>query len=200
MGTDIVLSDLNRRVGEDDRLSGLDKQLLDMANKRFTGEQMEAELGGRVSAARCIQRVREILKSQNYLDTVERQSLLLLDLVELKDILFQRVRDEGGITTDRHGNDYWTLGDPRWSANLIRLLKEFRAMIETSAGEIEKNANTIRSAHRDIMYNAMELTFERFVFDLEKQFDIPKSVLMEMFEKAIPVGFAALNERVAADD
>lgn len=186
---------LVNRVGEGGQISGLDKQLLKMAAQRYTAEQMSEELGGAIDPARCAQRVREIIKSQDILSVTEQKALLLLDMVELRDILFDRVK-ESDIAIDRNGDSIEIGSDPRHAANLIRLLREFRTLIESSQAEITSAQVMIREAHAQIMLAAIDVVFERFLLRLEQAgHELDRAVAMQAMEEAMPLAFQALEKK-----
>jgi hypothetical protein len=197
MAFDVKRSDLHERVGEGGELTGLDKALIEMMTRNFSPEMMSDQLGGAVSPERCLARTKEILRSTNVWDVVEKQAALMYDFVEVKNILFDRVRSEGGIYETKNGMEFWTQGDPRWSANLIKVLKEFRSMIEATEAAVNKNAGTLRDGQRDLVFASIEKMFNHFLFDLEQYLGarVDKPKLLEMMERAIPVGFAMIEEK-----
>lgn len=160
---------LNEPVGEGGALSGLDTRLLEYAAMKMSPEEMSNQLAGAVDPARCAQRVREILRSQDWLSVVEQQAILMLDMYELRNILFDKVRENDVVTYNDNGDEVWSMQDPRWSANLIRLMKEFRAMLDATKAEVDKNKGNIRRAHADLMFGAIDLAFERLTFEIEKE-------------------------------
>lgn len=201
MAYDVKRSDLHDRVGVDGELTGLDKALIEMVSKNFSPQMMSDELGGVISAERCLARTKEILRSQNVYTIVEKQAVLLLDFVEVKNILFDRVRAEGGYKQDREdGPEYWVQGDPRWSSNLIKLLTQLDKMITASAQAVDANKGTLREGQRDLVFAAMERTFNHFLFELEQFLEdkVDRPALMDMMERAIPAGFEMIEAKTVS--
>lgn len=197
-GTDLVL-DLRTRVGEGGSLSALDKRLLKYAAERKSPDEMSDLLGGGLTPARCGQRVKEILASKDWLSIVEQQAVLMHEMVELKSILFEAVKSEGSFVELQNGREVFRDPDPRWSANLIRLFKEFRSFIADMEARVEGQAVTLREAHATILRMAIEVIFERFVLELEKEYGdiIDRRRMMEMMEEVIPQGLETIESKVA---
>lgn len=197
--------ELYRKVGEGGQLSGLDSRLLALvaeAGGRISGEELSEKLGGSISPARCLQRVREILKSQDILSITEQKSLLLLDVIRLRDILFDRVEGtETRIT--KHGDLVDVESSPAWANALVRLLREWRTTIDSMRSDIDGDQLLIREAHAKIMLDAIETVFLAFITRLDRHFQNYKepptrSQMEEMLEDALPLGFQALERKTAA--
>jgi hypothetical protein len=198
------MADLEKRVGEAGELSGLDRRLLEMASARFNGEMMSGQLGGALSPERCLQRVREILKSVDWLSLVEQKQLVLLDLVELRDILFKIIRDQGGFKSVPDGNggylEVWAEGDPRWTQNLIRALDSMRKIIDSAKLELDGAEIKIRRSHAMAMTDSIELGLRRYTSMIEAKYGItiPTEESMEMMADAMSVAWKALEARTAS--
>lgn len=190
--------ELYRPVGGDGGLSGLDARLLEFAAKRMTGEEMAAELGiEQMTPARCLQRVREILKAQNALSRNEQKALLLLDLVRARDTLFDRIEGTETKITKR-GDVVDVESDPRHMSNLIRLLREWRGIIDSMQEDIDSSQVKITKAYADMMMRALEVVFRRMLARLaEEGFEIPEDLARDLIEELLPLGFQALEEKIA---
>lgn len=190
-------------VGVEGRLSGLDKQLLRLAsakNGRISAEELSDGLNNAISPARAISRLREILGSHDMLDMGMRKMLLLEDMVELKEHLFDIVRKEGGIVeTKEDGEEVYSFGDPRWSANLIRLFKELNRLIEADQKAVDESKVHLRNAHANLFYQALELAFSRLIFNIKKQYPkVDESLLRQYVEEALPAAFGLIEQRTEA--
>jgi len=171
-----------------------------MAAERKTAEQMYEELGSPVSLspARCAARVREIIKSQDLLSVNEQKALLLLDFIRLRDILFDRVEGTESRMT-KSGDIVEVDSAPAWANALVRLLKEWRGTIDSMKADIDSEELLIRRAHAEIMVQAMRLSFERLMLELEKAgFEIPRDLAEQIIEESIPIGFQSLEKRISA--
>jgi hypothetical protein len=188
---------LYRAVGEGGELSMLDKELLKLAAKRLSPEEIvkEGGLSAVLTPARAAQRIREILHSQDFLSLTEQKSLLLLDFVDLRDKLWERI-DGTETRLTKHGDTIEVDSDPRHITNLIRLLKEWRGLVESMQTDIDSDSIKIRDAHASIMMAAMSVMFDRFLGKLEAAgYGVPKAQAMEMWEEVMPLGFASLEKR-----
>ena len=76
-----VQSDISKPVGYADGLSVTDKRLLALARRNMSPDEISEELGGLISPARAAQRIREILRSHDWLSQEEQQGLLMLDML-----------------------------------------------------------------------------------------------------------------------
>lgn len=196
---------LYRPFGEGGELSGLDMKLLEFATQRLTGEQMFEQLGSPtgLSPARCIQRVKEIVKAQDYLSIAEQKSLLLLDFVRLRDRLWERI-DEGTETKITKNGDVIDVGlDSAFYRALTQVLKEWRVTIDSMRNDVQGEEMTIRAAHAEIMMAAISVMFDRYTLRLEQHFDLYKSLpdaeeMRTIFEEVMPLGLSAVQAKVQA--
>lgn len=196
---------LYRPFGEGGELSGFDMRLLEFASQRLTGEQMYEELGSPegLSPARCIQRVKEIVKAQDYLSIAEQKSLLLLDFVKLRDKLWERI-DEGTETKiSKHGDTLEVGLDSAFYRALTQVLKEWRVTIDSMRNDVIGEEMTIRAAHAEIMMAAISVMFDRFVLRIEQHFSLYKELpgaeeMRTVFEEVMPLGIAAVQAKVSS--
>lgn len=191
---------LYNAIGQGGQLSGFDMQLLEMAADRLTGEEMWEKLGepDALSPARCIQRVKEIVRAQDYLSRHEQKALLLLDFIKLRDALWERIDDgnESRITKNGDVVDVG-LGASYYNA-LTRVLKEWRTTIESMAKDVDNEEVSIRQVYADAMMAAISVMFDRFMGRLEKHFALYKELpdaadARTMFEEVMPLGFTAIG-------
>jgi DNA-binding Lrp family transcriptional regulator len=193
-------------VGSGGELSGLDARLLDIvaeAGGRISGEEIAKKLNVEsMTPARCAQRVREILKSQDLLSQVEQKALILLDFIKVRDMLFDRIEGtETRIT--KHGDVIEVESSPGLFNTMVRMLKEWRLLIESMRQDVDSETVKIRAAHARIMMDAIVEMFEEFIRLLEQFFidkdRLPTRIEMnEMMEEAMPFGFQALERKTAA--
>lgn len=190
-------------MGEGGQMTGFDKKLLEMASRRLSAEQMYEELSRPpgLSPARCLQRVKEMLNATDYLSQVEQKSLLLLDFVRLRDVLWERLE---GVDTKitKHGDVIEVESAPAWANSLIRLLKEWRITIESMTKDVDAGQITVSKAHGQIMMEAISVMFDRYTLRLEEHLAHHKALptLEErriIFEEIMPLGFAAIEAKAA---
>lgn len=192
--------ELSRRVADGDGLSGIDKQLLELADNRLSGEEISAKMHERgipISAERAMQRIRNITKERGWLSIVEQKSLLLDGMIELKSHLQDIVRSEGGTVTDKNGNEFYSFGDPRWSAVLVRLFKEINEIINDGVPKVEDEKVQIRSSHAKVMGKSVEMGFQLFMDEISMTYDIDEGVAREIMERMMVRAFHEIDSRVA---
>ncbi|MDF2915915.1 MAG: hypothetical protein K0S70_132 [Microbacterium sp.] len=186
-------------------LSIYDDRLLDMASKRMSFEQMYDDLGcpDGTSPAAIGTRVRTLLAAYT-LDAVEQKSLLLRDLVRLRDIIFDELESDG-IHVGADGEITAKELSPAWASAMVRLLKEWRSTIESMQDDLADSRQSIREAHAHIMLQAITIMFERFVARLEEAnadefsgitFTGTRPAMMALLGEVMPLGFQHLQENV----
>jgi len=200
MGTDASKQvDLYAPVGSGGELSGLDDHLLSIvaeAGGRISGEEISKQLGvPSMTPARCTQRVREILRSQDILSQLDQKALILRDLVKIRDLLFDRIEGtETRIT--KQGDVIEVESSPGLFNSVIRLLKEWRSLIESMRSDVDGETIVIRQAHAKIMNDAIGLMFKHLMTRLsEEGFDVPTRLSMELMEEAMALGFQSIESR-----
>lgn len=198
----VVQNDLSRPVGAADGLSVTDKRLLALARRSMSPDEISEELGGLISPARAAQRVKEILRSHDWLSQEEQQGLLLLDMLELRDILMDHVRNEGGLIEDpRGGGTYYSFGDPRWSGNLIRLLGEMSKMIVAAKADTETIKVTLRRKHAAVMTQAIDVAFRMVARGvLERTHELDEQQMLDLLETALPRAIAVVEAHTDPED
>lgn len=197
-GTDLMIY---TPVGGEGGLSGMDDRLLRLVkdHPRISMEELSEKLGiESMTPARCGQRVREILKAQDWLSITDQKSLLLLDLVWLRDRLFERIEDgESRIT--KYGQVIEVESNPALFSAAVRLLKEWHGIIQSMQSDVDGDKLTIRETHAKIMMDAIMVMFKEFITRLsEEGVEIPMALAMALMEEVMPLGFQSLEKRTAA--
>lgn len=194
--------ELFQAVGDGGQISGLDQRLLDLVAKtpNTTPEELSEALGvPSMTPARCAARVREIIKSRDWLSQTEKKSLLLDDLIRLRDIVFERLEGTE-VKFDRHGDAIEVESSSAWANTMVRLLREWRQVIESMQHDVESADIKIRRAHAEIMLAAIEVMFERMLLRLEAALEvkIPRDLANSIMEEVMPIGFTSLDSRTTA--
>lgn len=186
-------------LGEGGQLSGFDEKLLEMATQRISPEEMYARLGSpeSLSPARCLQRVREIVRSTDYLTILDQKALLLLDFVRLRDILWDRIEGTE-LKITKHGDTIEVGSAPGWANAMIRVLKEWRVTIDSMQKDLDGGQLAVSRAHAEVMMAAISVMFDRFIGRLEDHYRLYQSLpeatdMREMFEEVMPLGFAKIE-------
>jgi hypothetical protein len=195
------VSDLSSAVGAGGELSATDKKLISYAKQNRTPQEMADALGFGFTATRCLTRLREILRSHDYLSQTERKALLLMDMQELRDILMDHVRNEGGeVHNERTGETYYSFGDPRWSANLVKLLSEMNKTISADKGELDVQRVKLRRRHAAIMLKAIDLVFRLVVRKMvEAGLEVDSGLLLSLLEECLPAAIAYVEQETEDD-
>lgn len=202
MGVTVVSAEeLNEVVGAGGVLSMLDKKLLKYASQRLTPIEMADRLDNIISPPQAAQRVREILRSWDWLSITDQKALVMMDLVELKEILLNRVRGEGGIVEDGDGGRIYSYGDPRWAAALTKVLTQMEKMIVNTQADLDAERGGIRRAHAMVFVRAVEMAFDRLSRQLREEFpQVPESRMRHAIEDAVPLAIASIDAAVSEED
>ena len=192
-------------MGEGGQLSGLDRQILEMASKRMSADQMWVELGRptTLTPARLLQRLKEILASQDVLTQQEQMALVLLDVIKLRELLWERLEDGKEAKITKHGEVVATGLGSSFYNTMARTLREMRVTIESMSKAVDGGGVTIRQAHADIMMAAISVMFDRFVARIEDHVRLYDAMpeagqLRTMFEEVMPLGFTSMEGKIAA--
>ena len=132
----------------------------------------------------------------------EQQGLLLLDMLELRDILMDHVRNEGGLIEDpRGGGTYYSFGDPRWSANLIRLLDTMGKQIIAAKADVDTVKVQLRRKHAAVMSQAIQVAFRILARGvLERTDEVDEQAMLEMLEDAVPRAITIVEANTEPED
>jgi hypothetical protein len=189
---------LTKSPGGEDGLSAFDKNLLDMASNNKSLAEMEEETG--VPALRIEQRVREILAARDWLTPLERRALLMDDFAVLRKFVMDMMEaNREGITSfTAKGMEITIPADPRWAANMLKVLQQLDLMITRDAGQTSKTMNQIKKNQARLMVSAITLAFERFVFEVEKVYpDVDKDVFRGFMETALPAAMEYVDAKTS---
>jgi hypothetical protein len=147
-----------------------------------------------------VQRVREIIKAQDLLSVAEQKSLILLDIIKVRDLIMERLGGyETKIGRDGIGVEVET-GAPMYNA-MIRLFKEWRSLIDSIRDDVDAGNVQIRQAHADIMMEALMAMFRHYSNRLESAgIVVPQALALELLEEVAPIGFNALSQHVSDAD
>lgn len=184
--------------GGEGGLSAFDKSLLEMSSQNLSLAEMSAETG--VPPLRIEQRVREILAARDWLSPIERRALLMDDFAVLRKFVLDMMEaNRNGIEViNPKGFPVTIPADPRWSANMLKVLIQLDAMITRDAGQTSKTMNQIKKNQARLMVSAITLAFERFVFEVEKVYpDVDKDVFRGFMETALPAAMEYVDAKTA---
>jgi hypothetical protein len=196
--TDTV--DLYHKPGENGELSGLDARLLEIvaSNHRITPNELAEQLNiETMSPERCAQRVREILNAQDWLGRTGQNALLLRDLIELRNVLFERVKGTD-IKIGKDGEIVEVGSNAAFANALVRVLREWRVTVKEMQEEVDGESAKLRQSHADVMVAAIAIFGERFAIELGKNHpEITRKELDDLVEASIPKAFQVIQSKVA---
>ena len=177
-------ADLDKPVGADGQLSGMDARLLSMAASHKSPEEMGEELS--IPPLRAAQRVREILASHDWLTAAQQEQLVMQEMVELKDRLSSLVARFDDV-------DYLHGLDPRMIAMLQKMLTDLLKAIDQRRKTAAAERLTIRASHAKLVVSAIERAFRSVMHDLGKKYGIDELEARNALEAALPRAIEAIQ-------
>lgn len=193
-----VLRAMENRPGGDDGLSVLDKKILEAAAQNKSPEEIAALAG--TTPERAAQRVREILKTRDWLSIIERKQLLMNDFYDLRAYLVDMMEADRNPNEqyDIKGHPFIPPSDPRWAANMNVLLKELRRIIEADEKVVKRDVDTIHQAQANLMVRAIGIAFNRMVTQLTEHYpELDPQIAYDLMESALPHAMSTVEDRVA---
>lgn len=186
-----------RRPGGSEGLSVVDKKLLALAAQGRSPDELSAETG--VPPERAAQRVREILKTRDWLSTVEKRRLLMEDFYELRAYILEMMEADKNPNEqyDIKGRPFVPPSDPRWSQNMLQLLRQLRDMIDKDEKSSIRDSESIREGHAKLMIRAISVAFNRMVMDLTSEYpEIDPQRAFDLMEQALPGAMETVEAKV----
>lgn len=193
--------DLDHAPGGIEGLSAIDKVLLQAAAENKSPVEMAAAAGTGVTPERAAQRVREILKTRDWLSTIEKKQLLMEDFYSLRAYLMDMMEADKNPNEqyDIKGHPFIPPSDPRWAANLNVLLKELRRMIEVDEKTVQRDVDMIHDAQAKLMIRAIGIAFNRMTNELVERYpEVEEQVIYDLMERSIPYAMDAVEAQVVA--
>lgn len=187
-----------RRPGGAEGLSVVDKKLLALAAQGKSPDEMSADTG--VPAERAAQRVREILKTRDWLSIQDKRRLLMEDFYELRQYVLDMMEADKNPNEqyDIKGRPFVPPSDPRWSQNMLQLLKQLRDMIDKDEKTATRDAESIREGHAKLMIRAISVAFNRMVIRVMEYYpDVDPQLLYDLMEEALPGAMETVEAKVA---
>jgi hypothetical protein len=166
-------------------LGPVDSKLLVGASKNLSPEQLSAEVKGVVSPAVAAQRVRDILKSKDWLSFAEKKKLILEDAYFLLGTL--RSQMQGYV-------------DEKQAAAFLKTIKQVADLLDHANAGNEKTLMQVREIHARVMGMAIKVAFERALLELQRRYpEIPEDEIYEVLEASLPLAMTELDEVVELD-
>jgi len=159
-------------------LTTIDKRLLRYAAYK-SPEEISELLNGVVSPAEVASRVMELLRSRDWLSTLQRKQLLNERLWELTDVYW----------------DYALQGSVKSAELVLKAVKEIRAMLEEDKTNIEDAMMRITTEHGQQMGKAISASFELLLQELsERNIKIDDKDADEILLKVLKPAFTSIEE------
>jgi hypothetical protein len=161
----------------------VDRILLRGAASGKSPEELSALTNGVVTPARAAQRVRDILASRDWLTQLEREQLILDDLMELKDVLYEKAVVFKSLDAAKP---------------LISLLATIQKAVSEKKIDVNEIIKTITRAQASIMLDGINVAMERMILELERRHPdvFKRGEVYEVLEVAIPEAVEAVEGRV----
>lgn len=146
---------LNSSPGDpDDGLSGFDQNLLELSAKGMSLQEISDEIGGVMTPADVHVRVRQIVGARSWLGYLEKQSIILLGIMELVDhtraVVFGRHKD---------AEDNPVFGSASWADLLRKLWNDVARMTREYQVDAEKIRTDLTQAQSRMMIDAIDRAF-----------------------------------------
>lgn len=178
---------LSKQVGADgDGLSIFDTRLLSLAVKGLSPAEIAAEMGHIISPLRVAQRTKEILASRSWLSLIEREELVLQEVIDLKE-------EVKGVIRQYSEMGSLSLIDTKWITALNKLFTTLLTVFENRRRAIAEEKMSLRTAQAQVMVAALETGFDLFYRDVLAPLDVDEAEAREVLEHALPRAIAIIE-------
>lgn len=188
-------------VGEGGEMSSMDKRLLEIAakyNGNISAADLAAEAGFNIAPARAAQRLREILNTRDWLSIENKIALQVEDIVDLKQYIREKMRLDDGereIFHERGGTEV-SLGDPRWTANMTKVLALLGTQLDKALARQKDAKAKISSGNAAIMVSALDRAMSKWLFRMQDLYpEIDEGIARDALEDALTAAFQVVDEQ-----
>jgi hypothetical protein len=166
-------------------LGNIDKILLRGASAGKSPNELSNLTNGVVKPAEAAVRVQQILDSRDWLSDAQRKALLLDNLHDLKEVLYEKAVTFKSLDAAKP---------------LISLLGQIDKSLAAEKFDLTKAMTEINRAHAGLMLSAISLALERSFLELEKRYPtLQKAELTEIFQTAMPDVVREIESRVPVE-
>lgn len=152
-------------------LTTQDEQLLLMARNGHSGQEMSAATG--LPAAKCLIRVKEILRDRDIWTDVERRAMLMDDLYDLKGKIQEQLR-----------NVQWL--DDKQILALTKVIQTLDEALEKNGKIQDELINKVSNAQSASMLRLIDAAFKRAKKILTEKFpDVPFEQVQVAFQQGL---------------
>jgi hypothetical protein len=146
--------------------------------------EISESLGGQISPERVGLRLTEILNSMDWLTTAQKQKLNFHDMIKVKDMLMEKAQGFGEAAAAASGP-------------LVRILKQIGDDLRQADTDLDERMLRVQRAHANVMVSAVELAFEKALFELHKRYpEIERGELQEILEVSLPAAVKSIEASV----
>jgi hypothetical protein len=164
-------------------LSSFDRLILRGAGAHKSLNEISAMTNGVIGPEAVGIRIFEILDARDFLSDAYQRMLLTDEIMELKDVLYEKAVSFGSIDHTRELIKVLTLIDKRLADNKF---------------DLQKALTEITRAQSQLLLQGISLALERSFFELEKRYDnVTKAELLEIFHMAMPDVVREIESHVA---
>lgn len=195
-----VPTDLDAQIALDpEELNSFDKKLIEVAAERngnISPIDLAAAVGFGISPAKAFSRLREILNNRDLLTVEHKLSLLMEDLVDLKIYVRDKMdQDEGGMEVGERGKAVFSIGDPRWSANMLKVLTAIGVQHDKALARLDKVDVKLSPGHANIVIAALDRVVSSWLFTMVQLYpEIDELVARNAMEDSLERGFSVVDD------
>lgn len=151
-------------------VAALDRRLIEAQRQYMSPEEMSKHVGGQLSPAECLIRVREILTSKSQLDEVMERRMLLIDMAE----------HLNWMKNQRDDPESWT--------HINRAYKLLSDQIERANINVADVSTKLASRYAEYFVTAYTMALERVVKSISEQTGNTEIIEAEVIEEASKAG------------
>jgi len=162
-----------------------DRTIIAGAASRKSLKEISKDLGGKISPEQVGVELEKLLNSTDYLSEAQEQRLLFLDMMRLKDLLFERAQGFGEEAAASYGP-------------LVRMLKLLDDTMQRVNNVVDDKVLRIQRAHADVMIQAINLTAEKMLFELHKRYpEVEREELQEILQMSLPAAVSSIESNLS---
>lgn len=163
----------------------MDRILIKGAAAHKSWNEISKLTNGVIKPAEAAVRIEEILDGRDPLSDAQYKSLLIDDMMQVKDFLMAKALDFNNMDAVKP---------------LISILTQLDKTLAAEKFDMGKAMNEISRAHAGLMLQGISITLERSFLELEKRYpNVKKSELTEIFQVAMPDAIREIESRVVGE-
>lgn len=162
-----------------------DKAIIEGFSRHLSAEEVSqsAPINGALSPVECLSRLTKIINARDVLDASMLAKLNLEDAFFLRNKLRAQLEKSDFIDKDS-------------AATFIKSIDAVQARIEKSTKGFEDLMIRMQEMHARVMAQAIQVSYQQVVVQLQQEFNIPPDRAYAMMEEALPIAIESLNGEV----